>query len=83
MVVAPSCAGQNSPWPIISPSSSNTAHEKSSASLKIGEYAVFFIASPISRETVARKFAVTVMVTGSTTVLPGVVVAISSSSRAR
>ena len=37
IVVAPSWAGQNSPCPIISPCSSKTAHEKSSASLKIGE----------------------------------------------
>ena len=36
-VIAPSCAGQNSPWPTNSASASNTAQEKSLDSLKMGE----------------------------------------------
>ena len=64
--MAPSCAGQNSPWAIISPCASKTAHERSFDSLKMGEYAVRIIAVPISRVTFTSRWSMTDMVMAST-----------------
>ena len=67
-MIAPSWAGQNSAWAIISPCSSKMAHEKSSPSLKSGEYEVLRIAMPISRAVVTRWLLTTWSVIWSTRV---------------
>ena len=53
-LIVPICDGQNSAWAIIVPCLSNRTQEKSSDSLKMGEYAVRIIATPISRQVVAK-----------------------------
>ena len=65
--MAPMWAGQKSPWPIISPSASNTTHEKSRASLNIVEYDVRSMATPISSQMPMRLLRVTSSSTGSST----------------
>src|SRR3954447_16920352 len=66
---APSCAGQNSAWPIMLPRRSKSTHEKSRPSLKIGENAVRIIVIPISRQTFTYALLRIVSVTGSMVVV--------------
>ena len=53
-LIVPICDGQNSACASMFPCGSKMTHEKSSDSLKIGEYAVVIIVTPMSRQQLVR-----------------------------
>ena len=53
-LIVPICDGQNSACASMWPRGSKMTHEKSSDSLKIGEYAVVIIVTPMSRQQLVR-----------------------------